>query len=165
MGVGLPEIKANSAQFQVKLPTVAELGNISQNSKQYKLKVEKEIFEKYLKHIFQTLIYFLCINVLSPHRTIHHHYNISLQAKFVKFLFPSLFKCLFNDHFITIMITLLVFKNHILNSQIRNTKSRVVCCYNCVFLAICNFSEFKTNKIKIGKRFFFKTPLSVFFKH
>ena len=28
VGVGLPEIKANSAQFQVKLPTGAELGNI-----------------------------------------------------------------------------------------------------------------------------------------
>ena len=27
MGVGLSEIKANSAQFQVKLPTGAELGN------------------------------------------------------------------------------------------------------------------------------------------
>ena len=26
--VGLPEIKANSAQFQVKLPTGAELGNM-----------------------------------------------------------------------------------------------------------------------------------------
>ena len=26
VGVGLPEIKANSAQFQVKLPTGAELG-------------------------------------------------------------------------------------------------------------------------------------------
>ena len=26
--VGLPEIKANSAKFQVKLPTGAELGNI-----------------------------------------------------------------------------------------------------------------------------------------
>ena len=28
VGVGLPEIKANSAQFQVKLPTGAELGNM-----------------------------------------------------------------------------------------------------------------------------------------
>ena len=29
VGVGLVEIKANSAKFQVKLPTGAELGNIS----------------------------------------------------------------------------------------------------------------------------------------
>ena len=28
VGVGLPEIKANSSQFQVKLPTGAELGNM-----------------------------------------------------------------------------------------------------------------------------------------
>ena len=31
VGVGLPEIKANSAKFQVKLPTGAELGNIFKN--------------------------------------------------------------------------------------------------------------------------------------
>ena len=41
MGVGLPEIKANSAQFQVKLPTGTELGkNVFFSQKGGKISIE-----------------------------------------------------------------------------------------------------------------------------